>query len=612
VALRWPSPGYHDQLGYRLDEDGEARPHHGVRWAVEVDGAVSWLDGRDWRARTAYAGPASSVIVTTWTYKRPGVRAVQRVSVAPETPVVEFALRLEGFEAPPRVFWYANLAPCARKLKNAPIADWLLDGRNDFAVVPLGSQGEGRRFVQFRPQNTGRMAWRQARKLAREGNRSAKAWAGFGPGAWIAAASRPAPVKAMCGAAGPGNAVLRAVERGELAGAAPRVAAPGGGVCFALEVAPAARGEGAHEAAVTLAFGEELKTALGAIEQAPATGGGVEARSVAADAAWLARARLPQALPPEAVPLCRRALLTLRTNLDADTGGLVYQPSTEPPLALDWPRQGAFPTLALLRTGYALEALTRFEFYADALAPSGEPAYPAFLPEVAYADGVTAAPRFLMSADATAWWLWACLAAAEEMPAPARGPFLARHADVLQAAGESFAQWLEPATARLDHAWDPALMRSARSARNAVAHGAGLTSAARLAEMAGAEVPDVRRAAELLERRLARDGGGMLNGIPYASHAPPWPRPLTEELAAALDERAARALGQLDGMAAPEAWDVLARLAWRWRAEPEKLARLRPRFLRLCAGLDASAGAWPSTLAGHIAYAAAVLYEPQS
>ena len=65
---RWPSPGYHDQVGYRTTSREEpalgVREDHGLIWGIELDGALRWLNNPEWIITQHYGAATDMVMIT--------------------------------------------------------------------------------------------------------------------------------------------------------------------------------------------------------------------------------------------------------------------------------------------------------------------------------------------------------------------------------------------------------------------------------------------------------------------------------------------------------------------------------------------------------------------
>lgn len=77
--------------------------------------------------------------------------------------------------------------------------------------------------------------------------------------------------------------------------------------------------------------------------------------------AWLAETLLPSGAKERA--FARRALISLRTGYDPQSGAIVASTSCEPPYNVDWPRDGAFFQFILDMNGKLDEAETHANFY---------------------------------------------------------------------------------------------------------------------------------------------------------------------------------------------------------------------------------------------------------
>jgi hypothetical protein len=158
TVLTWPSPSFTDQLGYLSSNDFHARSlprlgapeGAGLFLGLLIDrGAgtreVSWLrDRQRWQIAQDYGDDDGANIVTRHVSADLGLTVTVVDAVQPPSGAADVMVRrvtVERAAASPVVsLWlltYANLSPTPpnSRLPELPVADWLFDGRNDFAAV---------------------------------------------------------------------------------------------------------------------------------------------------------------------------------------------------------------------------------------------------------------------------------------------------------------------------------------------------------------------------------------------------------------------------------------------------------------------------------------------
>lgn len=121
----------------------------------------------------------------------------------------------------------------------------------------------------------------------------------------------------------------------------------------------------------SVAGGRPAGTAAG-----PDRDGALWASLVAEDSAhwkdFLAKARVPGSLPADALPVYRRALITLAQHVTNEGAILAAPTALNPPYRFVWPRDSAYVALALAQAGYPQMAERAFAFLERVQKPSGE------------------------------------------------------------------------------------------------------------------------------------------------------------------------------------------------------------------------------------------------
>ncbi|MAD61332.1 MAG: hypothetical protein CMH49_07465 [Myxococcales bacterium] len=173
-VMTWPSPSYNDQLSYissnrddaRLIERFGASSGSGLTLGMvnEVDGALSvtWFrDQSQWTVEQSY-GPNDGVNIHMRAESTDGLWRVSWIYA------VEPNLEAEGVVIQCRVQWLGSLnrqprtwlmtsvnlapMPASHRIPALPLADWGLDGRNDFAAMYDEARGE---VLHFHPEDQG-------------------------------------------------------------------------------------------------------------------------------------------------------------------------------------------------------------------------------------------------------------------------------------------------------------------------------------------------------------------------------------------------------------------------------------------------------------------------
>lgn len=432
--LRWPSPGlpdHVDYLAYNGSQPRKGAPETaGVFVGLRVRGAGPGVDGVRWlrdmpSAAQRYEGEDSNVLVTRFRDDALGVAVTQRDLVPPRGAGADDVwmqeLRVEatgkgavaaaasrGQQVTLSLVRFANLAPSTYRIPYLPVTDWVLDFWGDFAAFfqagssDVDGDGVGDAVFHFRPRAAnGDNAPYDAALAA---GADAEALAGvaddprFEEGAFFA--------QGVVAPAGGQGAAARRAECGPVP-ASGRLAdyRPSGATCLGAcacqweEAVPQSAplvfvtGAGAtrREAARALAAGKRL---------------GFSAAASAAAAYWrdfLSSLRLPGPRASNAVrQVCKRGFLALGVAtanvsearalggrvfgahhapaLAPVAGGegtekgmlaIVASVASQPEYSADWPRDGAFINLALLRAGRADMARAHDRFYAAVMRRQG-------------------------------------------------------------------------------------------------------------------------------------------------------------------------------------------------------------------------------------------------
>ncbi len=408
TLLRWPSPSYYDQINYRtaivgVNEGYHARDlqHMGARADMgafagvfvrkETDFAkMLWFRDKNlWEITQGYLTDDDNIIVNQYVAKLSEFSPfgiTQQVFVHPDRDVL--VVHFSGWSPESaklfRLIYYANLAPCLQKQKYYPLLDWIDDSQNDFAAVydadhdaiiqftysgaeledlldyiiafPYPTDDEVSALLEGLPEltrgkeavfvATGFLEGNDAYQVGYDMNTGCPTDTRYDP-----YLEEPPYIP---------KSAFAAAESGNLPGEKFSHCT----VNFAL-----ARDVNAGEyweATLIMAFGSSYNEAVAALEWAREKGYTSlisETQTYWRD--WVSKARLPDTEDEKIIAFSKRALISIKTAMDRDTGAIVASVSTQPPYNLDWPRDGAFINAALDIAGYVDMATLHNNFYID-------------------------------------------------------------------------------------------------------------------------------------------------------------------------------------------------------------------------------------------------------
>lgn len=516
TSCRWPSPGYHDQLTYRtisrsLPELG-VPPWHGLQWAVRLDNSVIWLhDTQD--PIQAYAGDGSTVIESRCCL-RPGIYALQSLFVHPDKDLLVTRLEIADIAESPHAYWFANLTPCTRLIPELPLRDWAFDALNDFAVI---ADQERHIVYHFRPERIGSSDWARARDLA-DRNAPIQEWTAFGDGVWIGWAPEATWQGIQCATDESPEAADAQIARGKLDGRQCAV-----GACHSVIEPVTMRSGNAWETTLFLAFGRNQEQVTSLITYAREKGyTKLRDETETYWAAWLAK----RGLSPR-TPLCAvrsRALLTLAQATDRITGAVVYAPITQPPLAVDCPRLGAWITLALDLSGDHDAAERHLRFYLNALRGENRRPKPRGSLAAAYfTDGSEAVPHPILDAEAVAWMLSSVWRHSRSLEPGSGLTYLASVWKPVSIAADFLAEWTDSGGGPPFPSFDPAVLRDRRSSVQLLHSFMGLASAMNIAAALGEnQIDDWSRRCRELEEQIRAHFAHDPKPLPLDLTTPYW------------------------------------------------------------------------------------------
>ena len=130
----------------------------GLRIREQEQTRVVWLrDQALFTSSSGYLSDDDVVVVTEYQSSKAllgGVRVKQTAFVPPSSAVLVNRFSVTGSwpsSTTVELISYANLAPCTHKIPSLPLADWLLDIFNDFAVLVDTSSSSTDALLHFRP-----------------------------------------------------------------------------------------------------------------------------------------------------------------------------------------------------------------------------------------------------------------------------------------------------------------------------------------------------------------------------------------------------------------------------------------------------------------------------
>jgi hypothetical protein len=571
---RWPGPGYSNRVSFRTRSVDlpmlGVDPWHGLMWGLSFQDKTWWISGDPWKTVQRYLGDNSTAIETVATLSDPPVTATQTLFVHPARDLLVARLTLRGFHGPPLLFWFANFSPGTRLIPEWPVGDWAFDWRNDFAVFTPDS---GTTICHFRPRNSGAREWAEAERLA-AGRASIAEWSLFGEGVWISYTTPNRIAGFQCGTDPDASSAFRQAEAGQLTGQTAAV-----GQCnSALAILPDADADG-YAATVLVAFGRDwADTQQTLTYAADRTYAALLEETHAHWGRWLAPAFLPNSDDPRLSAACKRDLLVLAQCMDRNTGAIVRSPVAHPPLALDWPRHGAWIMLALDMAGYHDLAETHTLFYCDAVRKEARRGKPlGSLPAALYPDRTEAVPHLVMEADSVAWMLGAFWRHATLLDVAKRRHYLDAIWDATRLAADFLVNWTDGRNREPQFSFDPRLCRDAQSPDLLLTTYMGVDSALRIAEASGKNSPDAwaqrKRDLEALIRFHCVDTNAQWTSDAMLSYwheefgetkLPAWDAPLERRLAAAKQESAA------------DRTETVCDAALIWHGKPDKLQPIAP------------------------------------
>jgi len=587
TVCRWPSPGSPNQLD----------AVEGLKWGIVAGDDVVWLPEASWQVTQHYEPADTAIIRTAATLPEAPLAVTREVFVHPERDVLVDTVTVRGLEQPPAMYWVADFSPCTTAISGWPVADWLSANRDFAAFTP----DAGKTVHHFRPRKPGSAQWARAARLAADPATDADG-SGFDPGVWAAYASANEVAGFQCGVAGARSSALEQARSKRLAGDVAAV-----GACnSAVALVPKATA-GGFTATVLTAFGADRNEAEAALAFGLARGRdalATDTRAYWQD--WLGRASLPATADPETQAVCRRGLLTIALATDRQTGAIVRSPASLP-LALDWPRHGAWMTLALDMAGYHDRAEKHTRFYCDAVRDRGRRGAPmGSLPAALYADGADALPHLVLEADAGAWVLASFWRHAAWLDLAQRRAYLEGVWQTIERATAFIGHWSDGRNREPLHSFDAGAGKDLRSTSLLLTAFMGVDSALRMTDALNRSIREdwQRRRRELLGLISIHCVDFQTKQWKAADVLPFWCAEFAEMDIPSWDpvmEARQEEVDTTDPLAVAEAASDAALL---WQGDPDRLEGLKPLLQPATASADALISA-RNFVAASLIYAAA-------
>ncbi|QLD88128.1 hypothetical protein HWV07_03380 [Natronomonas salina] len=435
TVLKWPSPSFYDHVKYHTTSRDEPRwgvaQNEGAFLGLVVDGETTWL--RELATEQSYEYDRSDSVETVHRDDERGLTVRVRSVVARESDTFVRGVTVERDSDAPtdvRLVAFANVNPVTTKHVGNPTQDWCFEEAND-GLAQYDAESDA---VVFQgdgvDDSTG------------ERSRVALAWGFDGETTAHHVGGDAHDPAAAPAAAGPTRDAFDAASEGAFPGNDAYA-----GQATAAIVTDLTFEDGRAEETVVLGAGETPVDATAALESG-------RQRSVddvvAAKREWfddlLADAPMPNTDDERIQTVCNRALVTLVTNVDRETGAVVASIATQPPYGEDWPRDGAFFNHALDLVGLHEFVDTHNRWYADLQQRTGDPNEGS--PQVPpgnwamnyYADGAVGGPVpwEIDQTGFTVWTLW------DHYEATGDREYLEAVYPAIEAAADFFVEYRDP------------------------------------------------------------------------------------------------------------------------------------------------------------------------
>jgi len=405
TVFRWPRPSFYDQIKHCTTSRDEprmgARPNEGaflgLVWTQHGERETSWL--RDWDAEQRYADDHSDTIVTTYRAPTLGLTVSVTDVVAASSDVL---FRDVTVERDPDssiesigLLAYEHFNPVVTKEPRAPVQDWCFEATHTNEATYHSTADAITHSATGTDASTG-----ESRRVATAmGLDSQSSQFQVGGDSHEPAVDSPPPSA---------TDAFEAATTGRLQGNDSYEGQTTGALLTPLEFE-----RGTASEIVYLCAGETTETALDLLQTA-------RHREVAAVREakrefyddLVGDAPMPDTDTPAIRSLARRALVTLVSNYDPESGAIVASIATQSPYALDWPRDGAYFNHVLGLLGLDSWVENRNRWYASLQVRDGPAASdghdgtpPGHWAMNYYADGVVGGP-IPWEIDQTGYLLW--------------------------------------------------------------------------------------------------------------------------------------------------------------------------------------------------------------
>jgi GH15 family glucan-1,4-alpha-glucosidase len=411
TVLKWPSPSFYDQVKYRTTSRDEPRLGAlanegaliGLAWrrANASKWQFDWL--REWPSSQHWADDDGDVVVTSFRRASVGVRVTVRDVVAPDEDVLYRQVSVSRTPTSAvravRVVGFANFNPVFTKTAQVPHQDWCTEEDNDSGA---SYDADADAVVHARSGVDESTASPSSVALT-------MGFAGRSEGHSIGADTYQ-------GASG--TSAYDDAEDGKLSG---EESAPGQADAALADQLALTRTRSATTTLLVAAAvtpEESIDLLRSARERSASAAMRAKARWWRA---WLQGTSLPRNAPRAVVAVAKRSLIVMRQATDPATrgteaGGLIVASiSTQPPLGLDWVRNGAYVNRALHEAGHD-DMVARHDIrYAELQSQAGRPPPGGSAATTAgnwaqnyYADGVAGGPvpYEIDSTGLGMWTLW--------------------------------------------------------------------------------------------------------------------------------------------------------------------------------------------------------------
>jgi len=484
IALHWPGPGGPNQIRASHSESETGDPVTGT-WSIELDGTSRRAGESEASVKQQYALTEKGKIITTSEWPD-GVIARQISEVHSDRDVFITAIEVRGAFARPRLTWRAEFAPATRHVPELAEAGDALDATRGFAAFSDPATG---RIWFFRPEGASATDWARAREFVRDGA-SVEAWSDFDDGVWIG-----------IGAAGASNVQVAPVGvAGEASEAV--LTATAGRSTATIEPTVEER-DGVYRAWVAIGIGETFAAVTGLLD-------------VTDKLPWSLQHESPRVSPGDTEAAQQLILLeylrVLSSTHDVRTRYTVRGLGSTPPLARNWPRDGALVAWMYFEIGERDEGRLSVEAYLDLIRTQEKPRRPiGSMPESVYTSGELASPHFVIDDRGPARVLWVADRFARGLKDVDRRGWVQRHWEAIEAATGFLCAWSDPRRGAPLYSADPVGLADGVTQDRLFAAYAGISAGIRLAEHAGEMVPEPwrnrqDRLRELIEWVIAEPG----------------------------------------------------------------------------------------------------------